>query len=183
MKKSIAVGVVAAAIVFGGGTTAFAAAPASVVGTALASPDSQCSGSLTVYRSSASTAFTQASGPNSSVVGSTGVTIGISTSTTFTVGGSITASSTVSASAAIASVSATYGATITATKSGTTTSSGSWMVPASYQIGRLSIGAFKYRGLTTRYLENSACVLVKLGTSASFNAPRNEWAFITSKVS
>jgi len=106
-----------------------------------------------------------------------------STSVTFAVGGSITASSTVSASAAIASVSATYGATITATKSGTATTSVSWRVPASYQLGRLSIGAFKYSGLTTRYLENSACTLVKQGSSATYIDPRNEWAFITQKVS
>jgi hypothetical protein len=50
-------------------------------------------------------------------------------------------------------------------------------VPSTWQIGRLEIGSNKYAGTTTKYLENSNCVLVKMGTAATYNAPQQEWHF------
>jgi hypothetical protein len=144
---------------------------------------SLCSGSRTFYKASKSSkTFKQASGANSSVTGSRGTTLTISKSTTFTVGGSITASAGISAGAVIASVRADLGVTIQASRSGTTTTSGAWKVPSSYNVGRLKIGSYKYAGHVVKYLENRNCGLVTRGIT-SFNAPRNEWHFSHSKVS
>lgn len=148
-----------------------------------ASPDSLCSGDLYVNRATnASITFTQASGPNSSVTGGPGVTLGISTSTTFTVGGSITASAEVDASAVVAAVKVSTGVTITTSKSGTTAVSGSWTVPSNWQLGRLAIGSNKYQGTVTRYHERKDCSLARVGSSALYNAPANEWTFNTTRV-
>lgn len=148
------------------------------------SPASLCSGSYTFFKTNnTGIQFTQASQPNSSVTGGPGVTLSISTSTTFTVSGTVSASAEVSTSAIFASVSATMGVSITNSKSGTTTNSGSWTVPSNWNIGRLAIGAMKYKGTVTKYLENKDCVDVQVGSSASYNAPQNEWHFQTSKVS
>lgn len=144
---------------------------------------SLCSGGRTVYRASnSSITFTQAKGTNSSITGGPGITLTISRATTFTVGGSIGASADVSASAEIVTVKQAFNVTLTASKSGTSTSSGSWKVPANYKVGRLAIGAFKYKGTVTRYLENKNCALVKYGAAAQYNAPANEWSFQRSKV-
>jgi hypothetical protein len=174
-------------------TLAFAAAFALCIPTAANAqskdPDddvsvrSLCSGSRVVYKATKSGAvFSQASGANSAVTGGPGVTLGISKTRTFTVGGSITTTSGISASAVVASVKADVGVTIQASRSGTTTNSGSWRFPSNYKIGRLAIGSIKYSGRVTKYLENKNCVLVNLG-AASYNAPKNEWHFSTSRVS
>ncbi len=110
------------------------------------------------------------------------MTLGISTSTTFTVSGSITATTGVTVSAAVASVKADVGVTIGTSQSGQTSNSGTWKVPASYKVGRLEIGSNKYKGTVTRYLENKNCTLVQQGSAAIFNAPHKEWHFKTSKV-
>lgn len=194
MKKSLGTVAVTALLVLAGGTSAMAAegptagaqnAPTTTNGTdSTDGTDSLCSGSRVVYKSSSSAgSFTQASGANSSVTGGPGVTLAISTSTTFTVSGSITATTGVTVSNVVASVKADVGVTIGASKSGTTTNSGSWTVPSSYGSGRLAIGSMKYSGTTTKYIENSSCTLVKQGSSATFNAPQQEWHFQTSRVS
>ena len=176
MTKILATGATVIAVALGGGVAANAA-PSSV-------KSSLCSGSTIVYKNSTTgSAFTQASGVNSSVTGGGGVTLQISTSTTFTVSGSITATADVSASVAIATVKQGYGVTIGASKSGTTSTSGSWKVPSTYKVGRLQIGAMKYTGSVTKYVENKACVLAQVGKAATYNAPKQEWHFQTSKVS
>lgn len=174
MKKTVATAIVAALMMLGGTTSAMAADP---------SPQSLCSGSLVVYKSTTTGGpFVQAAQANSSVTGGPGVTLGISTSTSFTVSGSITATTGITVSAVVGSVKADVGVTIGASKTGTTTNSGSWTVPATYNVGRLAIGAAKYSGTTTRYLENSSCTLV-YQNSTSYNAPQQEWHFQTSRVS
>ena len=110
------------------------------------------------------------------------MTLGISTSTSFTVSGSITATTGISVSNVVASVKADVGVTIGSSKTGATTNSGSWTVPATWNVGRLVIGAAKYSGSTRRYIENSTCVLV-FQNSTSYNAPQQEWHFQTSRVS
>lgn len=178
MKLTIPALAVAAALTFTGTTTA-SAAPVHD----RSDSKSLCSGSRTVYKASKSSkTFKQASGANSSVTGSRGTTLTISKSTTFTVGGSITASAGISAGTVIASVRADLGMTIQKSRSGTTTTSGAWKVPANYKVGRLRIGSYKYAGHVVKYLENRNCGLVTQGIT-SFNAPRNEWHFSHSKVS
>jgi hypothetical protein len=128
------------------------------------------------------TSFAQASGANSAVTGGPGVTLTISRSTTFTVGGSITTTGGISASAVVATVKADIGVTVQSSRSGTTTNSGAWRVPGNYRVGRLAIGSLKYSGRVTKYLENRACQQLGLAT-VSYNAPRDEWHFQTSRVS
>jgi hypothetical protein len=136
-----------------------------------------------VYKASnSSITFTQASGSNSSVTGGPGITLTISRATTFTVGGSLGASIDVSGSIEVVTIKQAYNVTLTASKSGTSTSTGSWTVPSTYKVGRLAIGAFKYKGTVTKYVENKNCVLVKFGTAAQYNAPANEWSFQRSRV-
>lgn len=174
MKKTLATAIVAALVVLGGPTSAMAADP---------SPQGLCSGSRIVFKSSTtSSPFVQASQANSSVTGGPGVTLGISTSTSFTVSGSITATTGITVSNVVASVKADIGVTVGTQKTGTTTNNGAWTVPSTWNVGRLAIGSFKYSGTTRRYLENSACTLV-LQNSTSFNAPKQEWHFQTSRVS
>ncbi|GAB3142616.1 hypothetical protein [Marisediminicola antarctica] len=177
MKKTLATAIIATLMVLGGTTSAMAADPGN------ASPQGLCSGSRIVFKSTTTGGpFVQASQPNSSVSGGPGVTLGISTSTSFTVSGSITATTGITVSNVVASVKADVGVTIGASKTGTTTNSGSWTVPATWNVGRLAIGTAKYSGTTKRYLENSACTLV-LQNSTSYNAPQQEWRFQTSRVS
>lgn len=144
--------------------------------------DGLCSGSRIVYKATKSgSAFARASGKNSSVTGGPGVTLTISTSTTYTVGGSLTTTTGITAGSVVASVKADIGVTVQASRSGTTSASGAWKVPSSYKQGRLELGSIKYSGRVTKYLENRNCQLVQQATT-SFNAPRNEWHFQTSKV-
>lgn len=145
---------------------------------------SLCSGSRTYTKATnTGVAFQQAGGDYSSVTGGPGVHLSISTTRTFTVSGTITSTAEVSADAVIASVKSGVGVSIGKSQSGTTTNSGLWVVPSNYKIGRLAIGSMKYRGTVTKYLENSNCVAVKLGSSASYNAPKREWHFQTTRVS
>lgn len=177
MKRFLATALCGALLVVGGATTASADDAPPI------SPLSLCSGSNIIYKTSnASTTFTQASQSNSSVTGGPGVTLAISTSATFTVSGTISSSVDVTASTVVASVKSSLGVSITTSKSGTTTNSGSWVVPLDYEIGRLAIGSMKYKGTVTKYLENSNCVQVQQGTSAAYNAPVNEWHFQHTKV-
>lgn len=142
-----------------------------------------CSGSYTFNKvTNDSITFTRATGSNSSVTGDTGVTLKISKSTTFKVSGSIDGSAEVSVAKVVAAVKAKLGATIAASRTGKSSTSGAWTVPPNYKKGRLAIGSNKYKGTVTKYLENKACVNVKVGSSAKYNAPKNEWHFKTSKV-
>jgi len=177
MKNSVKAATVALVAIFALG---LGVAPASA---SEAGPLSLCSGSNQKNTANnKSITFTRASGANSSVTGGPGVTLTISKSTTFSVSGSITGSSSVSASVVVATVQAQVGATIGASYSGTSSSSGAWTVPSTYQIGRLEIGSNKYAGTVTHYVENSNCVWVQSGTSAAYDAPAKEWHFKTSKV-
>jgi hypothetical protein len=185
-RRLLASSVLALGLMLGTTAGASAATPEIAgpdVSSGTVSPDGLCSGSRVVYRTAnSSITFTRASQSNASVTGNGGVTIGISTSTTFTVSGSITTTADVTLSAVVGSVKSSMGVTIGASRSGTTSNSGSWTVPTSWQIGRLEIGSNKYAGTTTKYLENSNCVLVKMGTAATYNAPAQEWHFKTSRV-
>jgi hypothetical protein len=165
-------------------TALLVAAPANAADSGTVTPQSVCSGDYYFYKANiTSHEWTQASQSNSSVTGGPGVTLAISTSTTFTVSGSITITGEVSLSDTIVSVKASVGATIGKSKSGTTTNSGSWTVPASYNKGRLAIGTEKYKGTTTRYHETKSCTNVASGSPSSYNAPSQEWDFEHFKVS
>lgn len=154
-----------------------------VVSPASAGTAGVCSGSRTFTKvANDSITFKQASGNNSSVTGGPGVTLTISKSTTFTVGGSISGTADLSVGAVIAAVKGALGVTIQGSRAGTSSTSGAWKVPSTYKVGRLAIGANKYAGTVTKYLENKGCVAVKIGSSAKYNAPKNEWHFKTSKV-
>lgn len=147
-------------------------------------PTGVCSGGKVTYKATYSPEkFTQAIGKNSSVTGGPGVTLGISTSTSFTVGGSITTTTDVSVDAVLATVKVGVGVAVTESKSGTTSTSGSWKVPKSYKVGRLAIGSMKYKGTVARYVENRNCVRVMTGSSARYDIPVDEWHFQRSKVS
>jgi hypothetical protein len=88
----------------------------------------------------------------------------------------------VSADAVVASVSAEVGVTVSEDYSATTSTSGSFTVPADWTGGgRLAMGANVYSGVVTKSLENRACVLVDQG-SATFSVPGNEWVFQTTQL-
>jgi hypothetical protein len=148
------------------------------------SPYGLCSGSNYVYKTvvTSGPTFTQATQPNSSVTGGPGVTLSISTSTNFTVTGTVSTSATATAGVILAQASVTAGVSLAVSKSGTTTNSGAWTVPSNYQVGRLAIGSYKYSGTVTQYLENSSCTLIQQGSPLSFNVPRNEWSFMPSRL-
>jgi hypothetical protein len=182
MKKAIGAMALAVLIVAGSGSAA-SAAPGKAADDGQVRPNAECSGSNIVYKTTGvSSVFTQAAGSLSSVTGGPGVTLEISTSETFEVSGSISATTSVSLSSVVASVQQDVGVTIGVSKSGTTTNAGSWTVPSDYVLGRLALGAVKYSGTTTQYLENSGCNLIKQGESAAFDAPSQEWSFQTSRV-
>lgn len=146
-------------------------------------PLSVCSGDYYYNKATiGSMTFTQASGPNSSVSGGPGVTLRISTSTTYTVSGTISASAEVDASAVIAAVKVAAGVAITQSRSTTTSVDGAFTVPGNWVLGRLAIGAEKYRGIVTKYHELRSCAVSQVGTSASFDAPANEWTFMPTRV-
>ena len=181
MKKFVLTTVLATALVIAGGTSASAITPSDAL--TPASTQSECSGSRTVYQSTKDGGvFTQAAQSNSSVSGQGGITIGISTSTTFTVGGSFTTTAGVSASTIVATVKADFAVTVQASRSSTTSNSGSWTVPESWGSGRLAIGTMKYRGTVTKYLENRNCQLVQQD-QGSYNAPQAEWFFTKARTS
>jgi hypothetical protein len=124
--------------------------------------------------------FTRASGPNSAVSGDPGVTLTISRTTTFTVGGSLGATMAISASAIVATVQQSINVTLTASISGTSTSSGAWTVPDSYTNGgQLQIGAMKHTGTIQKYHTKPAdCSNGSLAATTSYNAPENSgWYF------
>jgi hypothetical protein len=96
--------------------------------------------------------FTRASGHPVRVSGDPGVTLTISTSTTFTVIGTIGANAQISGSVVVLTVQEQINVSITASISRATTNSGAWTVPASYTIGgRLEIGARKFSGIVSKY--------------------------------
>lgn len=177
MLKIFAMGSAAVALALFSGTAAMAAPVQSSVQT-------QCPQGGTEYEATNdSSAFTQASGSNSSVSGGPNVKLSISTSTTYTVTGTLGATTTITASAVIGSVSQAFNVSIAESKSGTTSVGGAWTVPADYQIGRLAIGSLKHSGTVTRYTVNPNCSLT-YHSSTSYNAPpSNEWTFTHTRVS
>jgi hypothetical protein len=128
--------------------------------------------------------FTRASGTNASVSGDAGVTLTISTSTTFTVSGTIASNTQLSASVVIITVNQAFNISITTGISRTSTNSGAWTVPASYTNGgRLEIGARKYKGVVTMYqAKPSDCSNGAYISSASYDAPDDGWYFQHSKL-
>ena len=128
--------------------------------------------------------FTVASGDNAVVSGDAGVTLAISRSTTFSVGGSISNTSSISASLVVATVSDALGVTITSSYSGTSSSSGSWTVPDDYTNGgRLEIGALKHSGEVQQYQANpDDCSNGDLVSSAAYDAPETGWFFKHVKI-
>ena len=174
MKKLIATAIVTGLLVLGG---------ASAVQAAPAAPMGLCPGGRVVYKSTVSTpVFKEATGAQSSVTGSSGVTLTISRSTTFTVTGSQTLTAGISGSVIVATVKLDQGITLGMSFSGTSTSSGSWKVPASYNTGKLSIGSLKYSGTVKKYIENTACTLVPQSGVATFNQPEKAWSFKHFKI-
>lgn len=123
--------------------------------------------------------FTRASGSNSAVSGDPGVTLTISRSRTFTVGGTLGGTSSISASVVVFTVQQQYDYSITASFSGTSTSSGSWTVPANYTNGgRLEIGARKHSGGVQKYAAKPRdCSNGRLVDATSYNAPEVGWYF------
>lgn len=173
MKRSAIAAVLAFGLVAIGTPAAHADEP---------TPKSLCAGGRVVYKASkAGSGFVRASGKNAATTGGPGVTLTISTTDTYTVGGSLTTTTGISAGSVVASVKADIGVTLQSSRSGTTSSTGSWKVPSSYKQGRLEIGSFKYSGSVSKYIENRSCQLVRQATT-NFNAPRNEWHFQTSKI-
>ncbi|MFT2712392.1 MULTISPECIES: hypothetical protein [Clavibacter] len=182
MKKAIGALALTALFIAVSGSSA-SAAPVSSKDDGQVRPNAECSGSNIVYKTTGvSSVFTQAPGSMSSVTGGPGVTLQIDTTVSFEVSGSINATTSVSLSSVVASVQQDVGVTIGVSKTGTTTNGGSWTVPSDYVLGRLALGAVKYSGTTTQYLENSGCNLIKQGESAAFDAPAQEWSFQTSRV-
>jgi hypothetical protein len=172
-KSSLLLAIVTAFSAFGvNATPAFAGPPPT--------PQSACGADDYNYvDTSTGYTFTRASGNNASVSGDAGVTLTISTSTTFTVGGTIASNSQVSASIVIMTVSQALNISLTASISRTSTNSGAWTVPASYTNGgRLEIGARKYNGVVTKYrAKPSDCSNGTYISSASYNAPDDGWYF------
>ncbi|WP_299958652.1 hypothetical protein [uncultured Modestobacter sp.] len=174
MKKSIITSAMALALVASGGSVAMAGEQG---------VQGLCEGGYVNVASNTGVGFQQATGLNSSITGNRGVTLAISTSTTFTVTGTVSANTDISVGAALAAVKVNTGVSVAASKAGTTSASGAWVVPDTMNVGRLQIGAMKYRGSVTRYRESASCARTKVGTSVSYNVPKNEWHFMTSKVS
>lgn len=123
--------------------------------------------------------FTKASGFNSTVSGDPGITLNISRTTTFTVGGSLGITSSISGSIIVLTAQSQLGITLTASISGTSSSSGSWTVPNNYpRGGRLTIGARKHRGTIEKFRAKPAdCTNGSLIASTSYNAPEEGWHF------
>lgn len=143
-------------------------------------------GRTTYVTTASANGFQRASGANASVTGSAGVTLSISTTTTFTVGGSVTGTVDVGVSAAWKLISAKLGGAVAvgvnASFAGASTSTGAWTVPSTYKTGRLEIGAIKYVGRVQKVKYNTGCGIVNVGTAATFNVPKDEWHFRHTKV-
>jgi hypothetical protein len=168
---------------------AFAALAAGVVlapvPATAASPRAACGAGDYNYQAVADTyVFTRASGANAVVSGDPGVTLSISKTTTYTVGGTLGGTSSISGSVIVATIQQQLNYSITATMSGTTTNSGSWTVPASYTNGgQLEIGARKHSGAIQKYAAKPAdCSNGRLVATTNYNAPQVGWFFKTTKL-
>ncbi|MCA1306954.1 hypothetical protein LC082_08585 [Microbacterium esteraromaticum] len=188
-KKSLLISALAIALFFSGSSIAHAETeptPPPSTQDESVSPSACSPGRVTYFTTITSSGFKQASGAGSSVTGGPGVTLSISRSTTFSVTGTISGTADVSAGAARgpieARVGGSIGGSVSGTFSGTSTTSGSWTVPRSYKIGRLAIGAVKYKGKVQKVKMVQACNLVNVGSPASFDVPRAEWSFRHTKV-
>lgn len=146
-----------------------------------ASPSrSQCSGDRYFYKKhDDKKKFKRAKGSYSAVSGDAGVTLTISKTRTFTVGGSISATQNVSVDAVVATLSASVGETVSLTYSDQSSVSGSWKVPSSYKKGgRLEIGANVHSGYVTKYRERKDCSIYTYSNPATYkNLPENNWHF------
>lgn len=128
--------------------------------------------------------FTRANGTRAVVNGDPGVTLTISTTTTYTVGGTLGGTSQISASIVILTIQQQMNYSITASLSGTTANSGAWTVPKSYTNGgRLEIGARKHSGAIQKYAAKPKdCSNGKLVGATSYNAPEDGWYFKHTKL-
>lgn len=128
--------------------------------------------------------FTRANGTRAVVSGDPGVTLTISTTTTYTVGGTLGGNTQVSASIVILTIQQQLNYSITASLSGTTANSGSWTVPNSYTNGgRLEIGGRKHSGAVQKYrAKPQDCSNGALLGAASYNAPEDGWYFKHTKL-
>lgn len=148
-------------------------------------PNTQCPNGGTEYDAVGDTSlWTQASGVNARVSGGPNITLGINTSTEFTISGTISASTGVSASVAIATVHTDYGISISTGYTRTSGVSGSWTVPSSYTNGgSLAIGSMKHTGMVYKYQLNTSCAPTTIiGAGAKYNAPVSGWYFKSFKL-
>lgn len=143
------------------------------------SPNSACPNGAVVWEDEGDTyTWVQASGNNARVSGDPGVTLGISTTTSYSETGSISVSSGITVSDVITTVKTDVGVTISQGYSMTTSSSGSWTVPASYTNGgALAIGARKHKGSVQKWQANVNCAPTTLLSSSSYKAPEVGWYF------
>jgi hypothetical protein len=179
-KSWATVGAVAALAVGGVATPAMAASDLGLI-----TPQGVCGAGDYNYEAVAdSYTFTRASGNNSVVTGDPGVTLSISKTTTFTVGGTLGGTSSISASVVVATIQQQLNYSITASLSGTTTDSGTWTVPSDYTNGgRLEIGARTHSGAVQKYAAKPAdCSNGRLVSATNYNAPEAGWYFKQTKL-
>jgi hypothetical protein len=127
--------------------------------------------------------YSQAPGFYSKVSGDPGVTLSISRSVVFTVSGSLGATSSISGSVIVLTAQQQLNVTLTATISGTSSTSGAWTVPANYTNGgTLQIGAWKHRGTIEKFqAKPSNCTDGTLLSSTNYNAPEDNFYFRRSR--
>ena len=145
---------------------------------------SLCEGGVTSRKArEISTTFNVATGANSVVSGDRGVTLSISRTTVFSVAGTVSATASVSVSDVLTTVKKDVGVAVTVTKSGTSSSTGSWTVPKEMKRGQLQIGSVKHKGSVQAYVQNRNCKNVATGTAAAYNIPETGWNFHHVKLS
>ncbi len=179
-KTTLLLTVVATFFAVGAATPAFAADPDPDI-----SPMGACGyNDYNYVNRSYGYVFTRASGSRSAVSGDPGVTLTISTSTAFTVTGTIGSNTQISVSMVILTVQQSLNVSITAGFTRTTTNSGAWTVPASYTNGgMLEIGARKYSGTVSKYRAKvSDCTNGAFISSVNYNAPQDGWYFKTTRL-
>ena len=180
--RTLAVGALTAALAASIGVSAPAFADAPKVGP---TTNAACPNGGTTYRTVGDDyTFTRAAGNQAVVSGDPGVTLQISKTISFTVGGTLGGNTTVSASAVVLTVQQQLNYSITGSYTATSSNSGAWTVPATYTNGgRLEIGARKHTGWVYKYQLTATCSLGnQIGSGANYNAPEEGWYFKRSKL-
>lgn len=179
-KSRFASSIVASALLLSAGASAAAAAPGS------SDPQkTPCQGETYYVVSAPGPAhFKKSSSPYSSVTGGPGVTIAISRSKTFTVGGSITGTVSADAGIILAKVGTSVSIQGSTSWSDNVTVGGSFTVPSTWKVGRLSIGTMGYNG-TWKYVQSrpSDCAAITLRGGSYYDIPRDEFHFPSERVS